>query len=107
MRPRTVLVGCALIAVGIASYAVLSDGGLRRMQRQRAEANALRSDVAALEHQNQRLKDEVQLLQGDAPGAEAYLERVVREELGYVKKGEHLLLLQEGAEKASPAREAP
>lgn len=108
MRPRTVLAGCALLAVGIASYAVLSDGGLPRMQRQRADAEALRRDVAALEQQNQRLRGEVELLQGEAPGSEAYLEGVVREELGYIQRGEHLLILDEEEQRAAQApAEAP
>lgn len=107
MRPRTVLVGSTLLAVGIASYAVLSEGGLPRMQRQRAEAAALARDVAALDQQNQRLRDEVERLQGEAEGADAYLEGVVREELGYVQQGEHLLLLSAGEPGDAPTAEAP
>ena len=94
MRPRTLLFGSALISTGVVAYTLFSPGGLPRMQRQQHDAAALQRDVELLRGQNERLQQDAQLLQGDAPGAEAYLEDVIREELGYVKADEHLLLFE-------------
>lgn len=62
------------------------------MQRQQQDAATLQEDVKLLREQNAALQKNVKLLQGEAPGAESYLEDVIREELGYVKADEHLLL---------------
>lgn len=93
MRPRTILAGSALLAGSLAGYALFSAGGLSRMQHLRAEAETLRQDVATMQAQNEQLRDEVKRLQGETPGADAYLEGVIRAELGYIKSDEHLLLL--------------
>lgn len=104
MRARTVLVSSAVVALGVAGYATLAPGGLPRMQRQRAEAAALRQDVAALEQQTDALRRQAALLQGEAPGAEAHLEGVIREALGYVRDDEHLLHLPPATAEAAVDR---
>ena len=93
-----------MISAGVMAYTLLSPGGLPRMQRQQHDAAALQRDVDALREQNAHLQKNARLLQGDAPGAEAYLEDVIREELGYVKADEHLLLFetQRDASSATP-----
>lgn len=93
MRPRTVLAVCSLVAAGLASYVALSPGGLPRLSAQRAEVAGLEADVEALKQENATLAREARLLQGEGAEARPYLEKAVREDLGWVKKDEHLLLL--------------
>lgn len=107
MRPRTVLAACALVASGISGYAVLSEDGLSRMRRQREEAARLSADVDKLRAENERLKAEARRLEGEGEGADAYLEKVVRDELGYVRKNEHVLLLDEAPAGAEDAEARP
>jgi cell division protein FtsB len=97
MRARTVLVVCGFLAAGLASYAALSPGGLQRLSAQRAEVSSLEADVSALKLDNASLHREARLLQSDTPEARPYLEKAIREELGWVKRDERLLLLEERA----------
>jgi cell division protein FtsB len=82
----------AVVAVGLlllvlcAVSAVVSGGGvldLRRLSAEQAQAEAEAYDLA--QHNNQ-LRDHLARLDGD----DAYLEKVVRERLGWIKPGERV-----------------
>jgi cell division protein FtsB len=80
----------AVVAAGIAAlvvcafFAVFGSGGvvhLRKLQVQQLQTEAT---AFALAQRNARLRDHLQRLDGD----DAYLEKVVRERLGWIKPGE-------------------
>lgn len=111
MRPRNVLVLCAAVAAGIAGYALLSPSALPKLRDKQQDLAALKADVEQLERENARLVAEASRLREGSPGADVYLEDAAREELGWVKPEEHVLLLDEGggqgAGGASTQGEAP
>lgn len=110
MRPRKLLLLCAVVAALAAGYALLAPTGLPKLQHKEREVAKLQADVAALERENERLTEEGARLQEGALGAAVYLEDAAREELGWVKPGEHVLLLANGpANEGShrPRGEAP
>lgn len=96
MRPRRLLVLCALIAVGVSGYALLSPTGVPKLRQKQADLAALKADVERLEEENARLVAEASRLREDGPHAAIYLEDAAREELGWVKPDEHVLLLEPG-----------
>jgi cell division protein FtsB len=73
-----------LLLVLCAAFAVCGSGGvldLRRLQRQQAEAEAM---VFRLEQRNRELRDHLERIETD----DAYLEKLAREKLGWIKPGE-------------------
>lgn len=72
----------ALLVCGF--FAVFGSGGvihLRQLQRQQADAEMAAYSLAL---ENQKLRDHVHRLEHD----DAYLERLARERLGWIKPGE-------------------
>jgi cell division protein FtsB len=90
---RRVTIGYVVAVLVLLGISALDRDGLRKALRNEAEAERLERENAALEQHVNRLRREVKALQGD-PGA---LERAAREELGYVKPGEVVYKLEEGA----------
>ena len=82
-----VLCGVAL-AVG---HAALRRGGLVESVRDRASYEALRAEVADLKVRNDVLADEAARLLTDP----ATQESAAREELGYMRPGEHYFILKD------------
>jgi cell division protein FtsB len=76
-------VGLAALALCVFSAIFGSRGlvDLRRMERQQAEAEAVAYELAA---ENHRLRDHIERLDSD----DAYLEKLARERLGWIKPGE-------------------
>lgn len=105
MRPRNVLVLCAAVAAGIAGYALLSPSGLPKLRDKQADLADLEADVERLERENARLVAEASRLREDSPSADIYLEDAAREELGWVKPDEHVLLLDEGTREDASAEQ--
>ena len=66
--------------------AVFGSGGVVHLRRVQAEQAAAEADVFALEQRNARISGHLSKLAGD----DAYLEKVARERLGWVKPGEHI-----------------
>lgn len=79
------VVALGAIMLGLCGFfAVFGSGGvvqLRRIQAQQAETE---NDAFVLAQRNGRLRDHLQRLGTD----DAYLEKVVRERLGWIKPGE-------------------
>lgn len=93
MRPRNLLLLCAFIAAGVAGYALLAPSGLPKLRHKERELALLQSDVARLESENARLLAEAGRLKDGAPDQHVYLETAAREELGWLRPDEHVLLL--------------
>ena len=74
------LVGLALCAVS----AVFGSGGVVQLQRLHVQQAAAEAEAFAMAQRNTRLRDHLQRLETD----DAYLEKVVRERLGWIKPGE-------------------
>lgn len=93
MRPVHVLVvGAGLVAV-IVGVVLFSPTGLSRLARMQDEERALTGQVAQKQKENERLVDETRLLQGDTPASKDVLEKKAREELGYTKPGEVVVVV--------------
>ena len=73
-----------LIAVGLVMY---GGSSLVRVHQMRAEIEAMEKDVQALRVQTEQLAATVERLRTDP----IYLEKLAREELGFVREGETIL----------------
>jgi cell division protein FtsB len=80
----------AVVAAGIAAlavcafFAVFGSGGVVHLRKLQAQQLQTEATAFALAQRNARLRDHLQRLDGD----DAYLEKVVRERLGWIKPGE-------------------
>ncbi len=90
---RRALWGYLALLAGLFSYSAFHANGVRRARLLDEQARRLGEEDAALEAQVTRLRREVRALRGDP----AALERAAREELGYVRPGEVIYKLDEGA----------
>jgi cell division protein FtsB len=82
----TILIG--LLAGFVGYKAVFGANGMTVWQAKRAEAQRLQRDIGQKQAEHDRLRHEVDLLQKEDP---ATIEKEAREQLGYVKPGEHVL----------------
>ena len=74
-----------VIVIIVALYFVLADNrGLVHLLQMKAEKHKLTKEIQELAEENQNLKQEINLLKTDPK----IIERMAREELGLVKKGE-------------------
>ena len=89
-----------LTLLGVCGFLVLSitvgEHGFLHLQKLRQEQQALRAEATTLVRSNEELRSRISRLQQD----NAFLEKVVREELKFVKKGELVYLFPEAAEAA-------
>ncbi len=93
MRPVHVLVvGAGLVAV-IIGVALFSPTGLSRLARMQEEERALTGQVAQKQKENERLVEETRLLQGDSDVSKDVLEKKAREDLGYTRPGEVVVVV--------------
>lgn len=107
MRPRVVLVVCAVVALAIGAYAVLAPSGLPRLREMEGEQARLQGEVDAARAGNERLAREVKVLQGGQPESKAVLEKAAREELGWTKPDEIVLTVHPPAAPAPASTPAP
>ncbi len=91
MRPRVVLVVCAVVALVVVAYAVLAPSGLPRLRELRSERAALTRDVDKARVDNDKLERQAKILQGAEPESRAVLEKTAREELGWTRPDEVVL----------------
>jgi cell division protein FtsB len=80
-----VIAGIALLLLCAVS-AVFGSGGVVQLQRLYAEQAQAEAQAYGLAQRNQALRDHVARLDSD----DGYLEKVVRERLGWIKPGERL-----------------
>lgn len=96
MRPVHVLVvgaGAVAIIVGVVLF---SPTGLSRLARMQEEERVLAGQVAQKQKENERLVEETALLKGDSAASKMMLEKKAREELGYTKPGEVVVVVPAG-----------
>jgi cell division protein FtsB len=81
----------AISAAGALALVSVADArGFRRYLRLQQDASDLKFRNHQLREQNARLRAEIEALRGDRSA----LERAVREELGYIRRGEIVLNLE-------------
>jgi cell division protein FtsB len=103
---KQVLLAAFLAAMVVAALAVFSPQGLAHYRRLSNEAARLHAENEVIRAENQRRRQELEALKANP----AYQEKVVREELGFVKPGEKLLIVEGTAgvpEGASPSSGPP
>ncbi|MGB9660455.1 MAG: FtsB family cell division protein [Moorellaceae bacterium] len=94
----SVLLVCVCLAYLLYSFVHL---GLR-IHRVEEELMACRQQKAALLEEQARLQEEIRKLESDA-----YIEKVAREQLGLIKRGETIILTARPAEEEVPAYVPP
>ncbi len=82
MRRWKLLLTLALLA----TITLIGDRGLVNLLKLKGRASSLRHEISALSDENRRLAEEIERLKEPE-----YLERLIREERGYIKEGEILL----------------
>lgn len=95
MRPRVLLAVSLVAALAVGAYTALSPSGLSRWFALTDEERQLDSQLEAATRHNAALVDEVKRLRDDP----RVVEEAAREQLGYVKKDEVVLLLPEGGQR--------
>ncbi len=87
MRGRWRLIAAGALGVVVVAMLVLGGNGLLRVWRLKQQVEDLQRDVQVLEAENDRLARTIDRLRGDP----ALIEKIAREELGYVREGEKVL----------------
>jgi len=85
-KHKGILVTCVVLLALLAVDAVYGDHGLRHLSRMRVEQRELERTAVELQQDNQHLRERIRKLRTD----NVYLEKLARERLGLVKKGEIL-----------------
>ncbi|HZN55372.1 MAG TPA: septum formation initiator family protein [Candidatus Polarisedimenticolaceae bacterium] len=102
LRQRSVVIALTIVFLGGSAAALFGDRGYLDVRRQRAQYRQMRADYQAHLNRVQGMKREVDRLKSD-PTA---VERIAREELGYVAKDEITLLLPEDDPPGPPRLDA-
>ncbi len=85
MRRRVLALGLTgLLVAGLGAWGVAGALRLRQMQQ---DIQALERDIAALRARSERLAETIDRLRNDP----AYLEKLAREQQGFVRPGEQVL----------------
>lgn len=83
-KHKGTLVTCVVVLILFVIAAVYGDHGLIHLLRMRTEQSQLEHTAFALQQQNERLRQRIRRLQSD----DHYIEKLARERLGLVRKGE-------------------
>lgn len=98
---KKVLSLAATVSLGVTALAVLSPQGLSEYRRLSNEAARLRDQNAGLREEIAQKRAEIDALKGST----RFQEKVVREDLGYVRPGEQLIIVEtQGGGAASVAQ---
>jgi cell division protein FtsB len=81
------LAAAALVLVVGVALAVYGGGGILRVRAMQAEIRQLERELATLRTQTEKLTATIDKLRNDP----AYLEKLAREDFGYVREGETVL----------------
>lgn len=90
---RSILAAASLITLILVGVGILSPNGLPKTKQLQAEAAKLEKQVREQERKNKILKEEIDLLNSDAQDARRFQEHIIRQELGFVKDDEMVLLM--------------
>jgi len=85
---RVILAACSAWVIGLVVAALVGEGGVARHGPLRRELRTLEREVDRLAHDNARRAEAIEALRTDP----AYMESVVRDELGWVRPGEHVVV---------------
>ncbi|MFN8628410.1 MAG: septum formation initiator family protein [Candidatus Binatia bacterium] len=88
-KHKGILATCAVLLALLGVDAVYGEHGLAHLSRMRAEQGELERTAFELQQHNERLRERIRKLRTD----DTYLEKLARERLGLVKKGEILYRL--------------
>ncbi len=88
-KHKGTLLACVVLLALLAVDAVYGDHGLAHLSRMRAEQRELERAAFELQQSNEHLRERIRKLRSD----DTYLEKLARERLGLVKKGELLYRL--------------
>jgi cell division protein FtsB len=80
-----------ILSIALVGAALLGDHGVLRHEKLREELTQVRSMNSTLESDNKRLRAEAEALKTDPE----YVESVIRDELGWVRKDELIFLFKE------------
>ena len=84
------MLGCVIVIIAFVLGALFGDRGILHLAEKKRRAHALEQDIARLETENRRLAAAIEALKTDPRAVEA----IAREELGLVKPGETVFLIQ-------------
>ncbi len=88
-RLRWLALGCGALVLTLVLSALFVDGGVARHERLHDELDRLQTLNTDLEQDNARLRREIEALKHNP----RHVERVVREELGFVKQDEVIFIV--------------
>ena len=91
LRRKALLLASVLFLLALALNSLFGERGMLHLAGQRERVSALQSEIDQLRNENQRLMTEIAALRSD-PSA---IERIAREELGYVRPDETVYLFSE------------
>ncbi len=103
VQRKTILLAAVGFSTVVVGVAVLGPQGLPQLRRLSNEAGRLSKQNTALEAENAQLRTDIEALRS-SPRMQ---EKVVREELGYVKPGEQLWTVTPATDASAPAAPAP
>jgi cell division protein FtsB len=92
VSPWSYVLVSLLFSALLFGFFLVSERGFLRVRRQRQELARLQAEVSSLATSNERLEQEIASLRSD-PRA---VERIAREDLGFVREGEIVLQLPKG-----------
>ena len=98
--PRWRLLVAGTLGVAFVAILVVGGNGLLRVWRMKQQVQDLQRNIQLLEAENDRLARTIDRLRDDP----AMIEKLAREELGYVKKGEKVLKFPATRKPAGDAR---
>ena len=87
------MLACVIFIIALVLGALFGDRGILHLVEKRRRTQGLEQEIARLEDENRRLAADVVALKRDPRAIEA----IAREQLGLVRPGETVFLLQEGA----------
>ena len=105
MRSKKILLGSVALCLGIVVWTLLTAQTSTPAEDVEAETARLQVEVASLKAQNDKLRKEVELLGGQGPASDARLAKAAREQLGYSRPDEVVLLVEPAAPPAPQAEE--
>ncbi len=91
LRRKALLLASVLFLVALILNSLFGSRGMLHLAGQRERVSALQSEIDQLRNENHRLMIEIAALRTDP----AAIERIAREELGYVRPDETVYLLSD------------
>lgn len=88
---RVALATGSALVIGLVLGALVGDGGVARHGALRGELEALEREVQTVEAENRQLAREVEALRTDPE----YMEAVARDELGWVRPSERVVVFRD------------